>query len=1610
MLIMLRITAVSAGAVEYLLKGSGCAEHEHATERGQEPERDVDAAGYYLSAVQHGEAPGRWYGNGLEFLGVKSGTDATADDVRKIFGELRHPDTDEFLGRRAMNFKDYETRLAAALEREPNATPERIKQIEDACRTDNRKAVAYYDFTFSPVKSVSILQAAYVAAGDQESADKVLRIHRQAAEIGLGVLENHGAYVRSGFHGKTANGRSVGQYERASGLAGILFPHSTNREQEPQLHIHAAILNRVRTDRDGKIRALDSNGFKPIKEAIANGYERALEDLLTAELGVKFAWRPDGKAREILGIDPTLCAEASTRRAQVEDKTAEYVAAYVDTHGREPSPAALKEIMQMATLETRKGKSAEAGPQALRSWAEDRVDRLTAMLDEVAAAAADVERNGHPDFRSKPDQHDREAILRAAVEEVQATYATWTFGNLVGAIDRQLVSAPCAPEERPAYVESLAREALRPGNEFGVLTLTAEDPVAMPVPLQRAEDGRSMYRPHMDEVYSTEQQLDTERRIAVRARQETAPAITGPELELLRVELAASTLTPDQQAAVLGIVSSGRGGDVLVGPAGTGKTYTMKTLADVWSGHTGGRVMGLAVAQRATDVLQDEADLEALNTARFLERFTPDPVTGEAHDRVQRGDLFVLDEAGMSDTPQFDRITKLIEQAGGKWLATGDHHQLGSIGAGGMFEMLITDNGAYELESVRRFAADWEKQASLRLRLGDTSVLAEYEDRGRLRGGTIEEMQDAAVRGYLADTLDGLDSLLIVRGNDDAADLSRRIREQLVELGRVEAEVLATGKDDNMISVGDVIQARKNNYDIEVHGGRGMVINREVYTVRGVDDRGRIIAETKDGATAYLPESYVNEHVTLGYASTLYSAQGRTVDRAHGLLDEQTTREDAYVALTRGIEMNMAYLATERAPDEHQPERLDVDPMTAMARVLDNSNPAHAAELEHRQALADGQSLAWIGTQWDMISREYAEYRYTDTLAGLLGEAGELIEGAQAEHGWGRLMRSLRETELAGHNVDQVLTAAVQARDLNDAGSVTDVLRYRVRRLTGQRLPEQLVDGRDWTTFGPPVDGPVGQALQEMAVLASDRQHELGAAVAEQLPQWAVDNLGTPPVEPEQREEWVRRAGVAAAYRELAAVEEDQVSLGAAPSREQEFRRAMWQQAHAALGSPVDAMDFATASDAELREMQARWQREQTWAPAYVADEMQATYEVAEGYRQDAAIYAAQLATLDAGSPEYEAAREDVERAERLATDYAERARQLETVHQARQRWHVAAESAEAADQLAREELERRHATEEAAETAEPDRGGEQLELFRVADEAEVGPEPEPADQEAKRDADRDVEPEPEPAAQAEPVEEVERAEELDAEQTAAPEEEPGTEPVGRWQRWLDRVRERVAPADVEQARDVEPTRAEEPGAQRVEQRDIESGEPDVQREQVDAAVASAAKVDRERDERAQAEPGREQVHEDQLELFPVSDEDRVGAQPLRVETTGQQADRDRGEEQTAAREPDDAELRISLAEARRQARAAELRRAEQEAAERTRAEERRREAEQAQEAERSRRDQAEERERAQAEEKAREAAQQREQERQQERRVDEPQIEMVQTPSPEPDRGPEIS
>jgi len=263
-----------------------------------------------------------------------------------------------------------------------------------------------------------------------------------------------------------------------------------------------------------------------------------------------------------------------------------------------------------------------------------------------------------------------------------------------------------------------------------------------------------------------------------------------------------------------------------------------------------------------------------------------------------------------------------------------------------------------------------------------------------------------------------------------------------------------------------------------------------------------------------------------------------------------------------------------------------------------------------------------------------------------------------------------------------------------------------------------------------PLDGPAGQWAHELARAASERQAELGEAAAIEQPVWTAA-LGPVPdavEEPAARAAWEARAGIEAGYRNLAGLPEDQVSLGAPPSRERPLEHAVDHQAAHGRGyqSDPEAEDVRVLSEAELYAVRERWPREQAWAPAYVADELAEAYQAAASARQEADLTAARLAQLprDAEGREWVAAQHTI--ATRDAEAQLERAHQLEEIHQARAGWAQTTAPAEAADRDAALELERRGLPLQRAaargtsrRAAAPARGSRQAGKRRSA---EIGP------------------------------------------------------------------------------------------------------------------------------------------------------------------------------------------------------------------------------------------------------------------------------------------------
>jgi hypothetical protein len=877
-------------------------------------------------------------------------------------------------------------------------------------------------------------------------------------------------------------------------------------------------------------------------------------------------------------------------------------------------------------------------------------------------------------------------VIDRALAEVGRHQQTWTRSDLMWAVSNALparlgVDGGEVRELLDRLTDLALSEAIPTRPEE-----TAEDLPAV----FRVADGRSAYQAPGAAKYTAPGQVTAERILRENAVRTGAPAISldAANAAIARYAENEHELGADQAAALRGVCTSGAYVEVLAAAAGAGKSWTVGAISEVWGAH-GHRTVGLAPSQVAADVLADEG-VTAWNLARWRgaqQRIDEGRVQDDDEQlRLRAGDLVVVDEAGMAATEDLAEVARRCERAGAKMLLVGDKRQLAAVGPGGAMADLGARAASYELTEVRRFRAPWEGEASLRLRDGDRVAIEQYDKHGRLHEvGTPEEAEQAAERAWLADTISGRTALLLVGSNEQAARASARLRAELVRLGKVAEHGVPLGRDGTTAGVGDLVQARRNAWDLRGwEGNERAAINRETYRVVGIRDDGglqvaKVLGRTDTGedelATPIaLPRDYVEQHLSLAYASTVHAAQGRTVDTAHTVVAPSSDAASVYVGLTRGREGNDAWIVTRPLPaDAPVGAAQEVKPRPGRAvleEVLERAEEQRGALAEQEQTAEEAAS---VRTNIDRLV-DGINVLTAGRWSGLfdrLAAAGTITEEQRrelaADRSMGSVERLLRHAEVAGHDPTDTLRQVLDGRTLAGAHSPAQVLHKRLRDSLGE-LTAKIGSFRDLIPAVVPEQ--VRGYLERLADSGDDRRRELGARIAAEAPQWAVETLGAVPDDPVARAEWEHRAGWAAAHRELDDHASDLDPLGSAPPAGLPEKRAVWWTAHDELGLPDVGPEEESLSDGRLRTRVAAYLRERVWAPRYVADELAATNQAAAARRADAELWAARADTLD-DPAEAQRLRDDAAAARAEAEQLAERAAQLEEADKARARWYA---------------------------------------------------------------------------------------------------------------------------------------------------------------------------------------------------------------------------------------------------------------------------------------------------------------------------------------------------
>lgn len=1113
---MMTIRRLSVGSgYKYLLKSIAVGD-------GPEDATTSNLVRYY---TETGTPPGVFLGSSLAGLdggrGVVFGQVVTAENLKRMLQGCADPITGEVLG-----------------------------------RAPSAKAVGGFDLTFSPSKSVAVAWA----LADPKTRDVIYHCHQQAITTVLGYAEREVFKTRSGTRGCVE--------EDVLGVVAAGFTHFDSRDGDPQLHDHVVVWNRVQTASDGAWRALDSRGLFASAVMLSELHQGVLSDLLTKELG--WDWEPHARRSspvpkwEVVDVPAPLMEEFSRRTADIVAAKDELIERFEADHGRAPTDVEVLKLRQTATLATRHAKQGKSLGQLTKDWS---TRALPYLDDEPTAWVHELAHRVTPAFASS-DFAD--AILRdvanAALEVVSTKRATFSRANVQAEVLRQLQGVRFAqPSERIMTATRTTDLALGEA-----LLLSTPNLRHTPRFLLR-RDGTSKFEATGHWRYTTATLLDAEARLLTAAERFDAPSVAHRTVSAVTARPLPGrffALSSDQARCVGEVASSARYLDVLVGPAGTGKSTAMAGLRAMWErDHGGGSVIALAPSAAAAEVLSEDMGLEADTLAKWLYehrqcgqrrrelRELRQKVRSGAVQRIssrrlrenisrredelrrwslRRDQLVIVDEASLAATFDLDELVSATLDVGVKLLLVGDPAQLSAIEAGGMFRTLVRERGhdIPTLVDVRRFKAAWERRTTLQVRDGDVAALAAYRAHGRISEGSRDELLDTLYLAWKHDVDAGLHSLMLAGDAATVEELNDRARAELVARGVVGVGVVV---GDLEIGAGDLIVTREN--DRRLRTASGWVKNGDEWRVTATHQDGSLgVARVKGMESVVLPARYVAQHVELAYASTVHRAQGRTVDTAHAFISPFTTREVLYVSVTRGSTANQLYVDT----------NYDPDPTTGDDELTEKVTARDVLESVLHRESADVSATDMIRSlQQHSIATLVAEYETIVTLADgdrweeLLRDAGlgsADLARAQTSDAYHSLLARLREAESRGFDAREDLSTLVNLRSFSDAEDVASTLAYRIGRyVSAMGYPDltedQLVAGLFPRASGI-TDGDALAALKGREIAIEERACYLSTEAIERGDAWVRD-FGAAPELAEPYKQWFKEVCAGAAYVDL---------------------------------------------------------------------------------------------------------------------------------------------------------------------------------------------------------------------------------------------------------------------------------------------------------------------------------------------------------------------------------------------------------------------------------------------------------------------------------------------
>jgi conjugative relaxase-like TrwC/TraI family protein len=762
-----------------------------------------------------------------------------------------------------------------------------------------------WDVGVATPKDISILWA-LLADGDM--IDQVWKMHAESVGIAAEYLRRHATVARVMHDGVS----SVTPVDPL--MVGI--QHSLNRKLEPHLHSHLLVFRDGYDTESQKLRSLHSP-YMYRHYQVALALHRASMRYRIAEAFPNLRYERNVRGEIVIANMPTTVRQRFLgRRCDIEQWATDHaLAPQLLEELRSQQPALYHQIMQRAALETRNHKPEPSftGNILREHWHRVIGRARGRALEEIFTT----------DLARIDPLEDKATLFEQVSSRLLTRSSTWTREDVLIAIAESATYGIASLDQ----AEALADDYL--GLNTTVPLLLAYDGNPVTDEVRSVIPDELLDAVDVDSTLSRLRNRYTSTSIVEKEQAFVAWASTSKSLQtsvafdkVLQGIHRYPTLSWEQETAIKTITTSTASVPIVRGGPGSGKTYMLRVATEIWE-NAGIDVIGVAFTGRASAEL-----LGSIPNAMTIDRFL-------LSEKPTRPYVVICDEASQVSTELLARLQAAIAPSHGKLVLVGDHRQLPSVQAGGVFTHLwqrrskmslscaeMRGNQRQQSEYMQEVVECLESnrvQKALGLLQEHDGVIA-YEDEDLV-------LRKMAIDYYNA-SLEGDKVMMLALRNEDVTRLNANVRALMVSaryagkaspLGAILIPELPASRLQPFVGQREYRENEQimllQNDTVRVGHDRYCVRKGFTGTVLDKTENGVHVRLDRDGSIVELPMHYIQEHTDYAYARTIYRSQGETIGSrdTHGTVmlyrPDTLTPEDAWVAATRATHDLKMYIA-----------------------------------------------------------------------------------------------------------------------------------------------------------------------------------------------------------------------------------------------------------------------------------------------------------------------------------------------------------------------------------------------------------------------------------------------------------------------------------------------------------------------------------------------------------------------------------------------------------------------------------------------------------------------------------------------------------------------------